>query len=542
MVQHYYTDTASVATLAAGISSGALTCTLDTFTGWPTSFPQDAIIARDTPSMERVEITGVAGSVATIVRGQSSTLATSHSLGDTFELVASERHFNAAEQHVNATTGAHGVTGSPVGTEGEQLVRDKTFQGAFVHRFSDALPASRPAGLTIDADTITADDGVWYNSTAAPTGKALRVSQSGVDRFTVAINGDTQARALAVSSGAAVTGALAVSGTTNLAGALTVAAGGAAVTGNSTVTGTLGVTGAATLASAALAGALSVGGASTLAGVTASGAVVAGSLTTAGALSVDGAATLTLPAASTVTRLTVRTRNAGKAFEVFNEAGVQIGYLDGTGKFHADGVIESDVGLLAYGGTVPTVASVPTLATITAPVNGQLAFDLSTRSLWERSAGAWVGYPASPHARYERSRGTVQTISNISITKVQFPTALDAHADVVATGASNIDWTLQRTGRWAITCQVPWVASAVGARLVWIGASPDTGANRYASDHKMSFSDNSFGVVQNFTLRRRFTAGDVVCVFAYQTSGGGTDIAPSNDAAGSTLTFDYLGL
>src|SRR6266545_8352971 len=71
---------AVIGTLAADITSGALSMTVTTREGtWPTEFPFFVTLEESTPRFEVVRVDGIAGSVFTIVRAQLGTTASAHS-------------------------------------------------------------------------------------------------------------------------------------------------------------------------------------------------------------------------------------------------------------------------------------------------------------------------------------------------------------------------------------------------------------------------------------------------------------------------------
>lgn len=186
---HNYTNTASNAALDAPLNSSASTFGVTTFTGYP-SVPFFILVDRDTSSAELMEVTGVAGSTLTVVRGAGGTAGTSHSSGATVEHVIPAAVPQAVEQHIEASTNVHGVTGALIGADSTGTLANKTFRGAHTHVYSDTLPDSPAAGFLVSADNSTARDGFVANNTGANADRNAFVSrQSGSDRVNIFYDG-----------------------------------------------------------------------------------------------------------------------------------------------------------------------------------------------------------------------------------------------------------------------------------------------------------------------------------------------------------------
>lgn len=203
-----YTNTASEASLVGAISSSATSVELSNYQGWPSAFPFWAEIARGTVSAEVVEVSAFSGGVATIVRGQDGTTASSHSAGDSFEHVAPAEVFNKVESHVAAGT-AHGAGSALVGRDDTGTLSNKVFRGAHEHVYTDADPAGAAAGFEVTADSTALRDGFRFDNEAGdPDQAALRTTQTGADRVVVYADGT----AAVTPSGSATRRALDVAG------------------------------------------------------------------------------------------------------------------------------------------------------------------------------------------------------------------------------------------------------------------------------------------------------------------------------------------
>ena len=113
---HTYSNTAGAMTLTGGIGAANTSITLDTVTGLPVAFPYSLTLDYGLSSEEVVDVTAAAGTTLTITRGVDGTSAQSHSAGAPVRHVAVARDFRESQQHIDATSGVHGVPRPLVGT------------------------------------------------------------------------------------------------------------------------------------------------------------------------------------------------------------------------------------------------------------------------------------------------------------------------------------------------------------------------------------------------------------------------------------------
>lgn len=167
MTRRHYSSTMAATTLVGAINNSQTNVVVGSVTGAP-SFPYVLLIDRDTASEEAVLVTSGTGTSLTVTRGYDGTTGLSHSNGATVVHGATAIEFDEANDHANKTTGAHGISGSPVGTTDAQALTNKdlssgtnTFPASLAtdaevaSAIATAVPASTPRGLVASSSYAT---------------------------------------------------------------------------------------------------------------------------------------------------------------------------------------------------------------------------------------------------------------------------------------------------------------------------------------------------------------------------------------------------
>jgi hypothetical protein len=207
LVAHVYSDLAAQTTLSTGISDSSTSITVNSVSGFPGSFPYYLVIDRSTASREVVEVTNAVGTVLDVVRGESTTVALSHSAGAVVEHCAPSEFYTDAESrgeasvaHIAASSGVHGVVGDVVGDTDSQTLENKTIvvenntiSTENTAPFAQVAQFNASSGLLAPGALLPAGDVLTDTSTDTVSNKTILSAANTFDASIDSIGGLTPA-------------------------------------------------------------------------------------------------------------------------------------------------------------------------------------------------------------------------------------------------------------------------------------------------------------------------------------------------------------
>lgn len=147
-----YTSTAVATTLSSSLGDGISDVTVyipnAAASTFPQAYPYTIVVDADTASEEILTVTSSMDGTLTVLRGEDGTERQPHDAGASVRHMMTPRDLREPQDHMDATTSVHGVSGSVVGTSGEQALTQKTISGA-TNTFL-AIPQSAVTNLTTD--------------------------------------------------------------------------------------------------------------------------------------------------------------------------------------------------------------------------------------------------------------------------------------------------------------------------------------------------------------------------------------------------------
>jgi hypothetical protein len=175
--------------------------------------------------------------------------------------------------------------------------------------------------------------------------------------------------------------------------------------------------------------------------------------------------------------------------------------------------------LLARLGALRFPRVVAATSEVLTPYTNQLVVNSTDLILYRYDGATWVASlplggttSATRHeARYEQT--TLQTIANVTDTKMKWNSAASTCDDVVASGVGNTDFALNRAGWWDITASMRFGGGAGGERYFTIVVAGDRKAAA------SGIATGGFAIVLSASTGLRVASGASVNVLAFHSNG-----------------------
>lgn len=395
MAVRNYSNITNVGALSAAVGTGETVLAISG--GWSNlpAFPFYVIVDRGNALEECMLATGGNATALTVTRGYDGSAAASHGISAKIEHAVLAEFFNKADQHAEASTNVHGLTGGSAvaGTTQTQTLTNKTINASIVSVAHTTSPSSTKA-IEVAADAATARDGFVWTKTAGATGAAFKATSGGTTRYTVDADGKVvlnsataSDKALSVTESGTERLFIQNDGTTDFG----LQAGGATADRvtirNRPTQNALRIKdeGGFNIFTIGTGGNVDASGYIASAGAVSSGttATVGTNLTVNGTSTLTGDATLPLPAASTTPRLNVRGRTSGILIEGKDQAGTVTYSLGSDGGGVANGK------WFIHDKNSPAVAKVTGTGVVPSPVTDMLIFDASDKTLKAYNGSGW---------------------------------------------------------------------------------------------------------------------------------------------------------
>lgn len=130
MTEYHYSNGAPATTLSAYVSPSDDSLVLASMSGLPAAYPYTLVLDYQEATQEVVSVTGAISGALSVTRGEDGTSAQEHNAGAVVVHAVVARDLAGPQAHMAAdAAGVHGVSGSLVGTSGDQTLTGKTLVG-----------------------------------------------------------------------------------------------------------------------------------------------------------------------------------------------------------------------------------------------------------------------------------------------------------------------------------------------------------------------------------------------------------------------------